>query len=155
MKPDTHPTANCWAPGRPKHDPNRQHKSNQRAKEQAHRADEDNDEDNDDNDGGTMSMNIHIDRSFIAKQSNSNLLYVPLPELSNPLITPQAYIAKGLTKLSLTLEQLLTSIMNDRISVSSIKMIQIISWALVMDQSHLPVAAQPQSGQNLPDEKVP
>ena len=44
-------------------------------------------------------MNIHIDRSFIAKQSDSNLLYVPLPELSNPSIAPQAYIAKGLTKI--------------------------------------------------------
>ena len=98
-KPDTHPTANCWAPGGPKHDPNRQRKSNRRAKERAHRADEDDDEDDDDDDGGTTSMNIHIDRSFIAKQSDSNLLYVPLPELSNPSIAPQAYIAKGLTKI--------------------------------------------------------
>ena len=63
------------------------------------RADEDNDEDDDDDDGGTMSMNIHIDRSFIAKQSNLNLLYVPLPELPNSSIAPQAYVAKGLMKI--------------------------------------------------------
>jgi len=36
-------------------------------------------------------MNIHIDRSFITKQSNSGLLYVSPPEL----LTSQAYLAKG------------------------------------------------------------
>jgi len=68
-KPETHPTTNCWAPGGPKHDPNRQRKSNRRNKERAHKVDDDDENDN----ASTTSMNIRIDRSFIAK-SNSDLL---------------------------------------------------------------------------------
>jgi len=90
-RPSTHPTQNCWAPGGPKHDPNRQRKSNRRNKERAHKADED---DDDDDDGSTTSMNIHIDRSFITK-SDSNLLYVSPPEWSTSSSASQAYLAKG------------------------------------------------------------
>lgn len=57
-------------------------------RDKLHKVDDDNEEDDN---GSTTSMNIHIDRSFIAKQSNSSLLYVPPPELS----TSQAYLAKG------------------------------------------------------------
>ena len=90
-KPSTHPTQNCWAPGGPKHDPNRQRKSNRRNKERAHKVDDD---DDDDDDGSTTSMNIRIDRSFIAK-SDSGLLYVSPPEPSTSLSASQAYLAKG------------------------------------------------------------
>ena len=63
---------NCWASSGPKHDLNHQRgKLNQRNKEQANKAD-DNDDDEDD---GNSSMNIHIDRSFVVKKSNSPLLY--------------------------------------------------------------------------------
>ena len=44
-------------------------------------------------------MNIHINRSFIAKQSDSSLLYVSSPESLTSPITSQAYIAKEPTKI--------------------------------------------------------
>jgi len=93
-RPSTHPTQNCWAPGGPKHNPNRQRKLNRRNKEWAHKADDDDDDD----DSSTTSMNIHIDRSFIAK-SDSDLLYVSPPETSTSSNASQAYIAKGPTPI--------------------------------------------------------
>jgi len=89
-KLSTHPTQNCWAPGGPKHDPNRQRKSNRRNKERANKVDDDDDDD----DGSTTSMNIRIDRSFIAK-SDSGLFYVSPPEPSTSSSASQAYLAKG------------------------------------------------------------
>ena len=95
-KPDTHPTKNCWAPGGPKHDPNRQRKLNRKAKERANKADDD--DDDDDPDGGATSMNIHIDRSFLTQQSESNFLYSP-SDSSVSSTSSQAYLAKGPTPI--------------------------------------------------------
>ena len=92
-KPGTHPTTNCWAPGGPKHDPNRQRKQVKRGKDRSHKVDDDDEEDDD---RSTTSMNIHIDRSFVAKQSDSGLLYVSPPE---SLTRSQAYLAKGPTQI--------------------------------------------------------
>ena len=95
-KPETHPTKNCWAPGGPKHDPNRQRKSNHKMKEQANKVD-DND-DNDDPDSGATSMNIHIDRSFLTQQSESDFFY-SLSDSPIPPTSSQAYLAKGPTPI--------------------------------------------------------
>ena len=94
-RPETHPTKNCWAPGGPKHDPNRQRKPNRKNKERANKADDD----EDDEDGGNSSMNVHIDRSFVASQSNSPLLYFVPTDSSNSMSASQAYLAKGRTPI--------------------------------------------------------
>lgn len=91
-KPDMHPMKNCWAPGGPKHGPNHQWKLNQRNREQAHKAD--NDEDNNDDDD-TTSMKIHINRSFVAKQSKSDLLYSTLSKSSTSSVLTQHWGQRG------------------------------------------------------------
>ena len=93
--PDTHPMKNCWAPSSPKHDLNRQRKSNRRGKERVNNIDDD--ENNEDD--GNLSMNIHIDRSFIVKQSDSTFLYSAPADSSRSSSTPQAYLAKGQTPI--------------------------------------------------------
>jgi transposase InsO family protein len=94
-KPETHPTKNCWAPGGPKYDPNRQRKSDRRGMERAHKINEGDDDD----DGGATSMNILIDRSFFATQSDSDLLYVSPSESSTSSMLSQAFIAEGSTPI--------------------------------------------------------
>src|SRR6266478_552626 len=104
--PKTHPTTNCWAPGGPKHDSKKgPRKSNRRGKEKAHKADSDREDDSD----TTSSMKIYIDRSFVAQQSDSDLLYLSSTAStsstsstfssssadSSTSPTPQAYITKG------------------------------------------------------------
>jgi transposase InsO family protein len=92
-RPESHPTQNCWAPGGPKHNLNRQRKPNRRGKEKVHKADEE-DED-DDEDSGTTSMKVRIDKSFVAfSQSNSSCLYSS-PETSTSSSASQAYLTKG------------------------------------------------------------
>jgi hypothetical protein len=92
-KPETHPTNNCWAPGGLKHDPNRWcGNTKRRGKERAHKVDDDYDEDDD---SGTTSMTVRIDRSFVTKQSDSDLLYASPTESPTSSTTSQAYIAKG------------------------------------------------------------
>ena len=92
-RPTTHATNNCWAPGGPKHDPNRQRKTNRRNKERANKVDDDDDDDEDD--GSSTSMKIHIDRSFITKQSDSDLLYVSSTEPLTSTNGPHTYLVKG------------------------------------------------------------
>jgi len=59
------------------------------------------DDDDDDNgdEGGATSMNIHLDRSFIVRQSDSDLLYVSPSESSTSPTVSQAYFAKGPTPI--------------------------------------------------------
>jgi hypothetical protein len=94
-KLETHPTKNCWAPGGPKYDPNRQRKSDRGGVERAHKINEGDDDD----DGGATSMNILIDRSFFATQSDSDLLYVSPSESSTSSMSSQAFIAEGSTPI--------------------------------------------------------
>ena len=89
-RPDTHPTKNCWVPGGLKHDPNRQRKSNLRGKERANKVDDD----EDDEDNGNSSMNIHINRSFVVKKSDSSLLY----SARTPIIIDSGTMSHILTK---------------------------------------------------------
>ena len=86
----THPTEWCWAPGGPKYDLNRQ-RSNQRGKDKAHKVDED---DEDDEDDSVTSFKIRFDRSFVARESDSDLLYVSSTHSSTSTPESQAYLAK-------------------------------------------------------------
>ena len=95
-RPTMHTTNNCWVPGSLKHDPNCQRKMNRRNKERANEVDDDND---DKDNGSSTSMKIHIDRSFIAKQSDSELLYVSSTELLTSVNAPHAYLTKGATPI--------------------------------------------------------
>ena len=88
----SHPTSKCWSPGGPKHNPDRTRKLNRKKKEKAHKADSD--EDNED-EGSTTSLRIHLDRSFVTTQSDSDLLYFSPTDSSTSPTTSQAYIAKG------------------------------------------------------------
>jgi len=93
-RPKTHPTEWCWAPGGPKHDPNRQ-KSNKKRKDMAHKVDED----DSDNDDSTTSLKICVDRSFVTKQSDSDLLYFSSTNSSTSRTESQAYLAKRPTPI--------------------------------------------------------
>lgn len=96
-RPNTHQTKNCWAPGGPKHDPNRKRKSNRKGKDRAHKVDGDDDDDEDDS--GSTTMNIYIDRGFVGWQPDSDLLYFPLAEPSPSSTTSQAHLTKGPTPI--------------------------------------------------------
>ena len=80
--------------GGPKHDLSRC-KSNKRGKDRAHKVDEDNSDDDD----STTSLKIRVDRSFIAKPSDSDLLYFSLTDSSTSRTESQAYLAKRPTPI--------------------------------------------------------
>ena len=86
----TYPTEQCWAPGGPKHDPNHQ-RLNRRGKDKVHKVDEDDDDNEDD---GVTSFKICFDRSFVARESDSDLLYVSSTDSSTSAPESQAYLAK-------------------------------------------------------------
>jgi hypothetical protein len=87
-----HPSNNCWAPGGPKHNPNWQRgNTKRRGKERVHKVDDDYEDDN----SSMTSMTVRIDRSFVTKQSDSDLLYVSPPESPTSSTTSQVYITKG------------------------------------------------------------
>ena len=88
----SHPTLKCWSPGGPKHDSDCARKLNRKKKEKAHKADSDED---DEDEGSTTSLRIHLDRSFVATQSDSDLLYFSPTDSSTSPTTSQAYIAQG------------------------------------------------------------
>ena len=92
----SHPTLKCWSPGGPKHNPDRAQKLNRKKKEKVHKADGDED---DEDEGSTTSLRIHLDRSFVATQSDSDLLYFSPTDSSTSLTTSQAYIAKGPSRI--------------------------------------------------------
>ena len=94
-RPQSHPTYNCWSPGGPKHDPNRKPKSKRKGKEKAHKVDDDDEDD----DTSTTSLSIRLNRTYLAKQSDSALLYVSPTETSTSCSVSQAYLAKGPTQI--------------------------------------------------------